>query len=182
MAAETRGWPISFVPVDASHYAMLERWLKLPHMREWWGDPATELGYIRDMVEGRDSTKPFLILVDGEAKGYIQYWFIGPHQTEEWAQDNPWLMELPADAIGVDLSIGDPDLLSKGVGSQALQAFVSMLREQGHENIIIDPDPENHRAVSAYRKAGFRPVPNLEGRTEGVLIMQHVPGASASVK
>ena len=31
------------------------------------------------------------------------------------------------------------------------------------------------RAVRAYAKAGFRPVPHLEGRTGDVLIMQHDP-------
>jgi len=54
-----------------------------------------------------------------------------------------------------------------------------MLRAEGHMTIIIDPDPANGRAVAAYRKAGFRPVPYLEGRTPGVLIMQfHAEDAS----
>jgi aminoglycoside 6'-N-acetyltransferase len=164
---------IGFRPVAAGDLPLLADWLARPHMREWWGDPQTELGYIRDMVEGRDTTRPFLILAGGEPAGYIQVWFIGPHQTQEWAQDNPWLMELPADAVGVDLSIGEPALLSKGLGSAALRLFVQRLRAEGHRTIVIDPDPANARAVRAYRKAGFRPVPHLEGRTDGVLIMQH---------
>jgi len=175
MAADAPNWVIDFVPVDATHYDALRRWLSSPHMREWWGDPDIEFGYIRDMVEGRDTTKPFIIVVGGEPKGYIQYWYIGHHQTEEWAKDNPWLMELPTDTIGVDLSIGDPDLLSQGLGSHALLKFVRRLWDEGHRNIIIDPDPENLRAVRAYTKAGFHPVPHLQGRTEGVLIMQYDP-------
>jgi aminoglycoside 6'-N-acetyltransferase len=164
---------IGFVPVQADHYPLLEAWLNAPHMREWWGDPDEELGFIRDMVEGRDTTRPFLIVLDNEPIGYIQYWFIGHHQNEQWVKDHPWLMELPPDTIGVDLSIGDPLKLSRGIGSAALAAFVRMLRDQGHDTIIIDPDPLNTRAVRAYTKAGFRPVPHLEGRTDGVLIMQH---------
>ena len=40
--------------------------------------------------------------------------------------------------------------------------------------IIIDPDPANVRAVRAYEKAGFVPIPELVGRTgDDVLIMQH---------
>ena len=152
---------------------MLERWLQAPHLREWWGDPVEELGFIRDMVEGRDTTRPFLIVLGQEPVGYIQYWFIGHHQNEQWVRDNPWLMDFPSDAIGVDLSIGAADKLSQGIGSRALAAFVRMLREQGHSTIIIDPDPVNTRAVRAYTKAGFHPVPQLEGRTDGVLIMQH---------
>ena len=164
---------IAFVPVQREHYALLRAWLAAPNLREWWGDPDEEFGFIRDMVEGRDTTRPFLIELDGLPVGYIQYWYVGHHQNAQWVKDHPWLMELPPETIGVDLSLGDPDALSKGIGSTALAAFVRMLRAQGHETIIIDPDPKNVRAVRAYTKAGFRPVPHLQGRTGDVLIMQH---------
>jgi aminoglycoside 6'-N-acetyltransferase len=142
-------------------------------MREWWGEPDEELGFIRDMVEGRDTTRPFLIALDRTPVGYVQYWFIGHHQNAEWVAGHPWLAELPPDTVGVDLSIGDAGLLSQGVGSAALTNFVAELRRRGYTNIIIDPDPANARAVRAYQKAGFRPIPRLQGRTGDVLIMRH---------
>ena len=166
---------ISFVPVEPQHYALLQTWLGEPHMQEWWGDPETELGFVRDMVEGRDTTRPFLIMLQGDPIGYIQYWFIGHHQNEQWIKDHPWLSELPPETISVDLSIGCPEKISKGVGSTALASFVATLRDQGYATIIIDPDPDN---VRAYAKAGFRPVPHLQGRTADVLIMQHDPNVN----
>lgn len=169
---------ISFHPVEPRHYALLRSWLESPHMREWWGDPETELGYIRDMVEGRDTTRPFVFAADGAPVGYIQWWSIGHHQNDQWTKDYPWLLELPSETVGVDLSIGDPDRLSKGIGSRALATFVAKLREDGHRTIVIDPDPNNARAVRAYTKAGFRPVPHLQGRTGDTLIMQHDPHAN----
>ena len=105
---------ITFVPVAHEHLPMLHGWLCKPHIREWWGEPETELGYIVDMVEGRDSTKPYIFHVNGEPTGYIQVWFVGPHQTEEWSKDNPWLMELPSHAVGVDLSIGEAEQAVEG--------------------------------------------------------------------
>jgi RimJ/RimL family protein N-acetyltransferase len=54
-----------------------------------------------------------------------------------------------------------------------LSRFVDKLKAEGHETIIIDPDPDNVRAVRAYSKAGFRPVPYLTESAQGVLIMQH---------
>ena len=107
---------IGFLPVEAEHYGLLDVWLRSPHLQEWWGDPDEELAYIRDMVEGRDTTRPFLIALDGAPIGYIQYWFIGHHQNETWLVDHPWLAELPEETIGVDLSIGEPGLLSRGLG------------------------------------------------------------------
>ncbi len=169
---------IGFVAVAAEHYALLRQWLHEPHLQEWWGDPDEELGFIRDMVEGRDTTRPFLITLAGEPVGYIQYWFIGHHQNEQWIKDHPWLKDLPAETIGVDLSIGAADRLSQGLGSSALNAFVNGLRDEGHHTIIIDPDRNNTRAVRAYMKAGFRPVPHLDGQTGDVLIMQHDPNAT----
>jgi aminoglycoside 6'-N-acetyltransferase len=170
--------PIGFIPVRAAHYPLLRKWLAEPHMQEWWGDPEEELQFIREMVEGRDTTRPFLITLDGEPVGYIQYWFIGHHQNEKWIKDHPWLMELPRDTIGVDLSLGSAEKLSQGIGAAALATFVERLRGEGHEHIIIDPDPANGRAVRAYIKAGFRPVPRLMGRTGDALIMQHEPQAN----
>jgi RimJ/RimL family protein N-acetyltransferase len=164
---------ISFLPVEPKHYPLLRKWLGEPHMQDWWGEPEEELGFIRDMVEGRDTTRPFLIALDGKPAGYVQYWFIGHHQNAEWIADHPWLAELPSDTVGVDLSIGDAAQLSQGIGSAALAAFVAQLRRQGYTNIIIDPDPANARAVRAFTKAGFRPIPRLQGRTGDVLIMQH---------
>ena len=54
-----------------------------------------------------------------------------------------------------------------------LRAFADSLLRQGHQTIIIDPDPSNTRAVRAYEKAGFRAIPRLVGRTGDTLIMQY---------
>ena len=139
---------IGFMPVAAEHYPLIRKWLNEPHVAEWWGEEDEEIGY-------------------------IQYWHVGHHQNEEWIKDHPWLAELPSEAIGIDLSIGEAGLLSRGVGSTALSSFVERLAADGYRHIIIDPDPKNLRAVRAYEKAGFRPVPHLAGRTcDDVLIMQ----------
>jgi RimJ/RimL family protein N-acetyltransferase len=149
---------VTFVPVTKEHLPLLRRWMSQPHWQEWWGEPDTELGYIVAMIEGRDSTEPYLFQVDERPVGYIQVWYVKPHQVEPWTKDSPWLLELPPETVGVDLSIGEADDLAKG---------------RGHAEIIIDPDPANTRAVRAYLKAGFRPISHLEGRFDGILLMRH---------
>jgi RimJ/RimL family protein N-acetyltransferase len=166
---------MDFRPVEQADLAMLREWMARPHWREWWGDPDTELGHVRDMVEGRDTTRPYLLFVDGEAAGYIQAWFIGHHQNETWIADNPWLAELPADAVGVDISLADGGRLGRGIGSAALAAFTRRLIAEGRRTIIIDPDPANVWAVRAYEKAGYRPVTELLGRSGDSLIMRYQP-------
>jgi RimJ/RimL family protein N-acetyltransferase len=165
---------IGFRPLREGDLPMLREWIARPHWQEWWGDPDEEIGHIRDMIEGRDSTRPFIFELDGTPCGYIQVWSI-QDQTEEWVTEYPWLAELPRDAVGVDLSIADAARLGKGIGSAALAAFVARLRAEGNDVIIIDPDRANTRAARAYARAGFRPVPALEGLSGDVLIMQHQP-------
>ncbi len=165
---------IVFRPVGPADLPMLDRWMREPHWREWWGDSDDEIGFVHDMIEGRDTTRPFVFAVDGEDTGYIQYWFVGHHQNGSWIAENPWIAELPSETIGVDLSIGPADKLSKGVGTAVLRAFVALLRETGFIEIIIDPDPKNLRAVRAYEKAGFQAIPELLGRSGDSLVMRHV--------
>ena len=168
---------IRFEPVCREHYPLLRSWLDRPHVRRWWGNPSEELGYIRDMVEGRDTTRPFICCLAERPVGYVQVWFVGDHQNETWIASHPWLRKLPKSAVGVDITIGEPDLLSVGLGSTALNLFCERLRNEGHRTIVIDPDPDNGRAVRCYwEKAGFRPIPQLVGQTGDCLLMQFMPG------
>jgi len=169
--------------MTAADLPLMKRWLEMPHMREWWGDPETELGYIRDMIEDRDTTRPFIFSVDGEPVGYIQYWFIGHHQNAEWFADHPWLAELPAETIGVDLSIGEPANLSRGFGSAALR---TVCRAPDRRRL-----PDNHhrprsgkqaRRQGLCKNAGFRAVPRLVGRSGDALIMQYQPTESSAAR
>lgn len=164
---------ISIRPVGHADLALIEQWMREPHWKEWWGEADTELGHIRQMVEGRDSTRPFIFMVDGKELGYIQYWFVGHHQNANWLTENPWLAALPPETIGVDLSIGPADMLAKGHGTRVLKRFVEDLRKDGFNEIIIDPDPNNQRAVLAYEKAGFRAIPELLGKSGDSLIMRY---------
>ena len=163
---------IAFRPLRSDDLPLLARWLAQPHWQEWWGEPEAEVEIIRAMVEGRDPCRPYLFTVDGEPTGYLQLWRVALNLDPDSLAASPWMAEVPTDAVGVDLSIGDADKLSRGIGSAALRRFARMLWAQDNRTILIDPHPDNLRAVAAYRKAGFSPVPHLEGRTPGVLIMQ----------
>ena len=128
------GSHVVFTPVRHGDLPMLAEWLARPHWREWWGDPEEELGHIRDMIEGRDDTRPFIFHVGGHPSGYIQVWRIGPHQTPDWIADHPWLAELPADAVGVDLAA--PGV---AVGVAALGGEFGHVGLIGHGRGVLQP-------------------------------------------
>ncbi|WP_347138124.1 GNAT family N-acetyltransferase [Paracoccus sp. SSK6] len=78
---------LTFVPVTAADLPLLAAWMDQPHWREWWSaDVETELGYLRDIIEGRDSTRAFLFHLDGQPTGYIQS---GVLPTRGWSPGCP---------------------------------------------------------------------------------------------
>jgi len=46
-------------------------------------------------------------------------------------------------------------MIERGHGSALIRAFAGSRFGGGAPRIVTDPDPVNHRAIRAYRKAGF---------------------------
>ena len=53
-------------PVTAADLPKLADWIARPHWQDWWDDPDDEIAHIRDMVAGRDTTRPFFFGEAGE--------------------------------------------------------------------------------------------------------------------
>ncbi len=166
---------IDFRPVTAADYPMLRRWFDSAHIRHWWGEAETALGNIKAMVEGRDTTRPHIFDVDGEPAGYIQSWSVCDEIEGGHAAEAPWLLDLPRDAAGVDLFIRDESMLSKGIGTAVLRAFLGRLFEEGSQIVVIDPDASNSRAVRAYEKAGFVAYDRFRDEKGVTLLMRITP-------
>lgn len=164
---------IAFRPVTWPDLDLLAGWMMEPHWREWWGEADKELGFIQDMLEGKDRTRPCIFQLNGRDAGYIQVWSAAEEQDRDPADTKPWVALLPKEAVGVDLSIGPAADLGQGIGAAVLKAFVADLRDKGHATILIDPDHRNSRAIKSYRKAGFKEVDELLGKTGDYLIMEH---------
>lgn len=164
---------ISFRKVTRHDLPLLEAWISQPHWQEWWGDVREEIGFIKAMIEGTDTTRPFIFQLDGKDSGYIQYWTVGDNLVEPWLSQTPWIKLVPPESIGVDMAIADLANISKGIGTKVLNAFIAELRNNGFDEIIIDPSLDNKRAIRAYEKAGFRPIASLLGKTGETYLMRH---------
>lgn len=127
---------------------MISRWLAEPHVAEWWGDPEQGLREIADAITDI-ATEPLIVELDGRPFAYLQTY--DPHLED----DHPY-QDQPTGTLGMDISIGPREFLGKGHGSGAIAAFIQQLFSEGVPRIIIDPHPDNTRAIRAYEKAGFR--------------------------
>jgi aminoglycoside 6'-N-acetyltransferase len=140
---------------------MIRRWLALPHVREWWGDPAEQY----ELVSG-DLNEPamdqFIVSTGGSDFGYIQC-----YDLTAW---NSGFGEQPKGTRGIDLFIGEPGMIERGHGSGLIRAFVDNKLAQGAPRMVTDPDPDNPRAIRAYEKAGFEKV-DLVDTPDGIALL-----------
>jgi aminoglycoside 6'-N-acetyltransferase len=138
-----------FRAVTEDDLPMLSAWLAEPHVAEWWNDgPGAALAEIVEAMDS-DSTEPLVVELDGKPIGYVQSY--DPHLED----DHPY-QDQPFGTLGIDVTIGVPELVGIGHGSRLVRAFVEILFEEGCPRVIIDPHPGNGRAIRAYEKAGFR--------------------------
>ena len=103
--------------------------------------------------------------------GLLVRWRAQPHVHEWWEPDNPapdlatvrdhYGPRTGADehTFGVDIFIGEPDLISHGIGTRAVSLICEYLeRDHGATAVALTTESTNLRAQRAYEKAGFRKV------------------------
>lgn len=142
------GATIDFRPVTEADFSLLAVWVSAPHVARWWDGLEERLDKIRQAMT-EPSTRPFVILMDGRPIGYIQTYDV--HGED----DHPY-QDQPAGTFGLDILIGEADLVGKGLGPRVINEFVRRLFAEGVRRVVIDPDPDNRQAIRAYEKAGFR--------------------------
>lgn len=132
-----------FREVTRADLPMLADWLRQPAVAEWWGDPGEQLGLVTEDLDEPAMTQ--LIASRGDrAMGYAQH-----YPAHHWQA--PHFADLPADCIAIDCFSG-PD--GFGQGRHWLRALSDRLLA-GASCVVIDPDPDNLRAIRACRHAGF---------------------------
>jgi RimJ/RimL family protein N-acetyltransferase len=126
---------------------LFERWLRSPHVVRWWGNPDLQL----KTLEQRSKETHALITADGRPVGYLCWQ--RPSREELEAAG---LTDLSKDLVDIDILIGEPELLGRGVGPQALVLLLARLRGEGVGFAGVGTSISNRAAIRAYEKAGFR--------------------------
>jgi aminoglycoside 6'-N-acetyltransferase len=159
---------------------LARRWLLEPHVKRWWDEgaktpyPDAEIADYREAIQGKDPTYRYVAHVDGRPAGIIQHYRIA--DDPEYAE----ALALDEDAIGVDLFIGDADLIGHGHGPAILRQFLRDVAFPFHgvDVCVIGPSVKNVAAIRAYEKAGFKAL--REVRIEGERDPEFLMRATAS--
>ena len=109
-----------------------------PAVSRWWDAPEPDF----PLGDDAESTR-YTILVDGRVAGMIQF----------WEEPDPKYRH-----ASIDLFL-HPRHHGQGLGSEAVRRVAHELTHaRGHHRLVIDPAADNHAAIRAYAKAGFKPV------------------------
>jgi RimJ/RimL family protein N-acetyltransferase len=153
---------LKFRPLTPDDFPLLLDWLSRPHVRDWWdaGEDTLEV-VARNYGEQEEGLERFILVetngIIEKSIGYFQHYMVGDG------------------SIGIDQLIGEESYINRGVGTGAIRLFVSMIIEEYDPTVIIlDPAPDNKRAIRCYEKVGFRHYETREGVEGGLAYMMRL--------
>jgi aminoglycoside 6'-N-acetyltransferase len=139
---------------------LVVRWRNEPHVAEWWNtddepSPMT-LEHVARTHGPRDD-EPWvtdcIIIVGDRPVGFVQFY--------PWSEEADEAREVGIPNVdgsyGLDIFIGEPDMIDHGVGTRTVALLARYLfEERDATNITLLTPIGNDRAHRAYGKAGFR--------------------------
>lgn len=136
----------TFTPLRPADLPRLRHWLMMPHVRAWWGDPEAGIREIRRLMAA-DWAEPMLVAWQGRQIGYLQAY--------DAVSADPGGDPVPG-SFGIDLLIGEPSYVGKGLGTAFVGAYTDRLLQGGRAlRIVARPARGNHRAIRCLEGAGF---------------------------
>jgi aminoglycoside 6'-N-acetyltransferase len=123
--------------------AALHRIRCQPSVKQWWGVAHSKEHEIAAELRGESDEVLFVIEVDGEVAGSIQY-------SEENEPDYR--------QAGIDIYLSEA-FQGRGLGAEAIAVLAGyLIDERGHHRLTIDPAVDNAGAIASYERVGFRRV------------------------
>jgi aminoglycoside 6'-N-acetyltransferase len=136
-------------------------WRGRDHVKRWWRGPETYeqiVEHYLPAIEGREPTDHYLIVLDGRPIGMIQTYLVSDYP--EWAR----LIDEGDGVAGVDLLIGEEDLIGRGIGPRVLSTFARevVFAQPGTTACVATVEEANRGSWRAFEKAGFHRVRVVE--------------------
>jgi RimJ/RimL family protein N-acetyltransferase len=151
---ETAKHPFTFKPVDTSYRSLIHAWTKQDHIQEWLHGEGLR-GTLRNLdafLQGLSSDFQHWLAFDGTIPfGYLLTSTVHKHPDDDIAR---WCQR-EGEAITLDLFICEPRYLGKGYGAKMIREFL-MSQFPYVQEVLIDPEVKNTRAIHVYEKVGFR--------------------------
>jgi len=111
-------------------------------------------------IEGRHYVNPFVVEYENKPVGYIQYYEIQENDLKRYGYPQNHAI------YGIDQFIGETKLWGKGRGTSMILLMLNYL--SNHKNatrVVLEVKNNNIRAISCYKKCGFRKIKNINDDT-----------------
>ncbi|MFZ4099173.1 MAG: GNAT family N-acetyltransferase, partial [Chlamydiia bacterium] len=148
---------LHFTPLAREHLPLLWAWHSEPHVQEHYSLRTWTLEEIENKygprLETPSSVLGYVVLVDKEPIGYLQYyrWAEHPYPDQELDQ------AIVDHAAGIDYFIGSPQHVGQGLGSKMISAFIEEVLPEEYSYVIADPAVSNLVSIAALKRCGFKP-------------------------
>ena len=113
----------AFRLMTATDLPMIRRWLAMPHVAQWWGDPQEQLALISADLD-HPAMDQFVVTLGDRPFAYLQC-----YDPTAWPDNG--LGEHPGGTRGIDQFIGEEDMIDRGHGSALIRMFVDSLHKAG---------------------------------------------------
>ena len=164
---------VSLVPFDQADARLLAEWLARPHVARWYPDPEDRIEWALKPPPGGSQA---LIACDRGPIGYLRW-----QKVSRETLDSLGLFEIPTGSVDIDILIGKPGEVGRGLGPKALALLVDRLRADPTVPLAgLTPSVDNLAAQRAYEKAGFRSLREYDapGIGRGALMVMRLDQAS----
>lgn len=140
---------VTLTPFSSTEVTLLRHWLVAPHVAAWYLDPESHIEWAANPPTGGNQA---LIAVRDQAVGYLRW-----QAVSREVLDSVGLHEVPAGSVDVDILIGKPEFVGRGIGPKALLVLLSQLRQRRDVPLVgLTTSVQNLSAQRAYTKVGFR--------------------------
>jgi aminoglycoside 6'-N-acetyltransferase len=152
---------VAFRPLAERDLPLLHEWQQREHVARWWRERRSyeqTVEHYLPRLRGEDPCDTYVIVVGGRDVGMIQTYLVS--DSPEWEE----IVEQGEGVAGVDVFLGDPELVGRGIGPAVLSAFardVVFARPEVHA-CVATVEEANRRSWRAFEKAGFRHVRDVE--------------------
>jgi aminoglycoside 6'-N-acetyltransferase len=152
---------IAFRPMREDDLPLLHDWLQRGHVKRWWRDTESyeqTLEHYGPALRGEEPTHHYVVAVDDRDVGMVQTYLASAYP--EWAA----IVGAGPGVAGLDILIGEKELIGRGVGAQVLAAFACRVAFASRDvrACVATVEETNRRSWRAFEKAGFRHVGDVE--------------------
>ena len=145
---------IHFEPLKKDQEEMVKQWLRQDYIAKFWYGVGLENTFksISRFVNGKETLFALWIAYDGSTPfGYLMVSQVDLEKDQLCAK----YLSPKAKAITLDLLIGNPSYLGKGLSHQMIKALL-LQKYSDMTDVFIDPGINNSKAIHVYEKVGFK--------------------------